>query len=92
MPPAALARAAWGTPRGQRAWACTKFFMLRTGIANTNTGGRTVVDGSSIDGGAVRVMKVVWPFRTALRGEVLNRPQLHWLKTVVVSVWEKARL
>ena len=31
-------------------------------------------------------MEVVWPSRTALRGEVLNRPLLHWLKTVVESV------
>ena len=34
--------------------------------------------------GAVPVMKV-WPFRIALRGEVLNQHMLRWLKTVVVS-------
>jgi len=45
-----------------------------------------MVDGGLADCGAVGVMEVVWPSRTALRGEVLNRPQLHWLKTVVVSV------
>jgi hypothetical protein len=45
-----------------------------------------MVDGGLADCGAVEVMEVVWPSRTALRGEVLNRPQLHWLKTVVVSV------
>jgi hypothetical protein len=43
-------------------------------------------DGGLADCGAVEVMEVVWPSRTALRGEVLNRPQLRWLKTVVVSV------
>ena len=31
-------------------------------------------------------MEVVWPSRAALRGEALNHPELHWLKTVVVSV------
>jgi hypothetical protein len=45
-----------------------------------------MVDGALADCGAVEEMEVVWPSRTALRGEVLNRPQLHWLKTVVVSV------
>jgi hypothetical protein len=32
------------------------------------------------------VMEVVWPSGAALRGEASNRPQLHWLKTVVVNV------
>jgi hypothetical protein len=32
----------------------------------------------------------VWPFGTALRGEVSNRLMLRWLKTVVVSDEEKA--
>src|ERR1700735_4233228 len=27
-----------------------------------------------------------WPSRAALRGEALNHPELHWLKTVVVNV------
>jgi hypothetical protein len=45
-----------------------------------------MVDGGLADCGAVEVMEVVWPSKTALWGEVLNRPQLHWLKTVVVSV------
>jgi hypothetical protein len=31
----------------------------------------------------------VWPFRVALRGEILNRLMLRWLKTVVVSDEEK---
>jgi hypothetical protein len=34
----------------------------------------------------------VWPFGVALRGEASNRPELRWLKTVVVSVGEKARV
>jgi hypothetical protein len=45
-----------------------------------------MVDGGLADRGAVEVMEVVWPSKTVLRGEVLNRPLLHWLKTVVVSV------
>src|SRR3989442_350847 len=32
------------------------------------------------------------PFGVALRGETSNRPLLHWLKTVVVSEWEKAHM
>lgn len=32
------------------------------------------------------------PFGVALRGEASNRPLLHWLKTVVVSEWEKGAL
>jgi hypothetical protein len=36
--------------------------------------------------GAVWEMEVCWPFRAALRGEALNHLELHWLKTVVVSV------
>ena len=45
-----------------------------------------VRDGGSADCGAVEVMEVVWPSGVALRGEASNRPQVHWLKTVVVSV------
>ena len=45
-----------------------------------------MTDGSPADCGAVEVMEVAWPSKTALRGEVLNHPQLRWLKTVVVSV------
>jgi hypothetical protein len=36
-------------------------------------------------------MKVLWPFGVALRGEASNHLKLRWLKTVVVSVEEKAR-
>jgi hypothetical protein len=32
----------------------------------------------------------VWPFSAGLRGQALNHPELRWLKTVVVSVREKA--
>ena len=45
-----------------------------------------MIDGGLADCGAVEVMKVVRPFKIALRGEVLNRPQVHWLKTVVLNV------
>ena len=44
-----------------------------------------------INRGAVQKMKV-WPFGAALRGEVSNRLMLRWLKTVVVSDEEKARI
>ena len=33
-----------------------------------------------------------WPFGVGLRGQAPNRPVLRWLKTVVVSDREKARL
>jgi len=38
----------------------------------------------------VQEMKV-WPFGVALRGVMPNRLKLRWLKTVVVSVGEKAQ-
>jgi hypothetical protein len=31
-----------------------------------------------------------WPSSVGLRGQTLNHPELRWLKTVVVSVREKA--
>jgi len=31
-----------------------------------------------------------WPSSVGLRGQALNHPELRWLKTVVVSVREKA--
>jgi hypothetical protein len=34
----------------------------------------------------------VWPFGAALRGEASSRLMLRWLKTVVVSDEEKARV
>ena len=43
-----------------------------------------------LESGAVQEMKV-WPFGAALRGEASNHLKLRWLKTVVVSVEEKAR-
>ncbi len=33
-----------------------------------------------------------WPSDAGLRGQASNRPELRWLKTVVVSVREKAGL
>ena len=38
----------------------------------------------------MRMMKVLWPFEVALRGEASNRLMLRWLTTVVVSDEEKA--
>ena len=40
--------------------------------------------------GAVREMKVSWPFGVALRREAPNHLTLRWLKTVVVNGEEKA--
>jgi hypothetical protein len=37
-------------------------------------------------------MEACWPSGVALRGEASNRRMLRWLKTVVVSDPEKARL
>ncbi len=34
----------------------------------------------------------VWPFGVVLRGEASNHLKLRWLKTVVVSVEEKAHV
>jgi hypothetical protein len=52
-------------------------------VVNTNVeGGRWQFTGR----GAVREMEVCWSSRVALRGEALNHPELHWLKTVVVNV------
>jgi len=45
-----------------------------------------VRDGGPADCGAVEAMEVVWPSGVALRGEASNRPQVHWLKTVVLNV------
>jgi hypothetical protein len=56
--------------------------MLRT---RTRKAGQ-MFDGGPADCGAIELMEAGWPSRTALRGEVLNRPHLHWLKTVVESV------
>ena len=37
-------------------------------------------------------METCWPSGVVLRGKAPNRPVLRWLKTVVVSDREKARL
>ena len=61
--------------------------MATSGVVNANAGGRTeVLDGGPAECGAVEVMEVVWPSGAALRGEASNRPQVHWLKTVVLNV------
>jgi hypothetical protein len=38
----------------------------------------------------MREMEDCWPSSVGPRGRALNHPELHWLKTVVVSVREKA--
>ncbi len=45
-----------------------------------------MLDGGPADCGAMEVMEVVWPSSVGLRGQALNRPHLHWLKTVVENV------
>jgi hypothetical protein len=40
----------------------------------------------------VREMEACWPSSVGLRGRALNHRMLRWLKTVVVSDPEKARL
>jgi len=45
-----------------------------------------MVDGGLVDRGAVVAMEVVRPSSVGLRGQALNHPQVHWLKTVVLSV------
>ncbi len=45
-----------------------------------------MVDDGLADRGAVGVMEVVRPSSVGLRGQALNHPQVHWLKTVVLSV------
>jgi len=45
-----------------------------------------MVDGGLADRGAVVAMEVVRPSSVGLRGQALNHPQVHWLKTVVLSV------
>ena len=40
----------------------------------------------------MREMEVCWPSGVGLRGRASNHPVLRWLKTVVVSDGEKARL
>ena len=39
----------------------------------------------------MREMEDCWPSGVGLRGQASNHPVLRWLKTVVVSVREKAR-
>jgi hypothetical protein len=45
-----------------------------------------MIDGGPADRGAVEAMEVVRPSSVGLRGQALNHPQVHWLKTVVLSV------
>ena len=63
--------------RDKPAWSCCERERRRQDV---------VRDGGPADCGAVEVMEVVWPSGAALRGEASNRPQVHWLKTVVLNV------
>ena len=63
--------------REKPAWSCCERERRRQDV---------VRDGGPADCGAVEVMEVVWPSGAALRGEASNRPQVHWLKTVVLNV------
>ena len=64
----------------------------RTGCEHEHRRQVLIDDGGPAGCGAAREMEVVWPSGIALRGEVPNHPVLRWLKTVVVSDREKARL
>jgi hypothetical protein len=48
------------------------------------------VGGDYVEVLAAQEMKVLWPFGVVLRGMASNHLELRWLKTVVVSVEEKA--
>ena len=74
--------------RGSRAdlWGPGGGIPPATRLVNTNAGGGAMRDGGSAECGAVEEIEVVWPSGVALRGEASNRPQLHWLKTVVMNV------
>ena len=65
---------------------------IRTGCEHEHRRQVLIDDGGPAGCGAAREMEVVWPSGIALRGEVPNHPVLRWLKTVVVSDREKARL
>jgi hypothetical protein len=54
--------------------------------------GEVESDGGLADRGAVWEMEVVWPSEAGLRKQASNRHEGRWLKTVVLSVVEKARL
>jgi hypothetical protein len=66
--------------------------LLRSPLANTNTEGEADKDGGLADRGAVWEMEVVWPSGAGLRRQASNHHEGRWLKTVVLSVVEKARL
>jgi len=67
----------WRKRRDKPAWRSCEHERRRQDI---------VVDGGPAECGAVEAIEVVWPSGAALRGEASNRPQVHWLKTVVLNV------
>jgi hypothetical protein len=64
---------------------------LRSPLANTNAEREAMVDGGLADRGAVWEMEVGWPSGAVLRKKASNHHEGRWLKTVVLSVVEKAR-
>jgi hypothetical protein len=64
--------------------------VVWAGLVNTNAEARRG-SGGLVDCGAVREMEVGWPSGAALRKEAPNHHEGRWLKTVVLSVVEKAR-
>jgi hypothetical protein len=60
-------------------------------VVNTNAGWETSKVVVFMDCGAVWKMEVAWPSGVALRKGAPNRHEGRWLKTVVLSVVEKAR-
>jgi hypothetical protein len=66
--------------------------LVRSPLANTNTESEVGMDGGLVDCSAVWEMEVVWPSGAGLRKQASNHHEGRWLKTVVLSVVEKARL
>jgi hypothetical protein len=64
--------------------------LLRSRLANTNAEREAILDGGLADRGAVWEMEVGWPSGAVLRKKASNHHEGRWLKTVVLSVVEKA--
>ena len=77
----ALAECAGVCQRSEPVWEVRRVFQGF--VVNTNVEGGC---GSSLEAALYGRWRFCWPSRVALRGEALNHHELHWLKTVVVSV------
>jgi hypothetical protein len=68
----------------------TRLILLRSLLVNTNVESEAEMVGGLVDCGAVWEMEVVWPSGAVLRKKASNHHEGRWLKTVVLSVVEKA--